>query len=120
MIALGVLSGGWWTFECGPAEVDISSALPTLVIAFKDSDFYVRAWAAQAVGNLGPGAASAVPALIELLTDDVEARGSACLALGQIGAAAKAALPMLHAALADTNESVRRFAARAILQIEGK
>lgn len=114
------LSGGWWQFECGPAKVDITPALPALVIAFRDSDFHVRAWAAQAAGGLGPGAASAVPALIELLTDDDEARGSACLALGKIGAPAEAALPALRAALADTSESVRRFAARAILQIEGK
>ena len=118
-LALMALNGGW-PFECGPAEVDISSALLALVTAFKDPDAHVRAWAAQAVGGLAAPAVSAVPALIELLKGDEGSRNSACLALGQIGPAARTALPALQAALADTSESVRRFAARAILQIEEK
>jgi HEAT repeat protein len=120
VLALFVLNGGWWQFECGPAKLDISLALPGLVSAFKDSDFYVRAWAAQAIGGLGAGAASAVPALIELLEGDEAPRVSACLALGKIGVAARAALPALRAALDDTDADVRRVAARAIQQIEQK
>jgi hypothetical protein len=121
VLALGVLSGGWWPFECGPAKVDISSALSTLVIAFRDPDRDVRAWAARAAGNMGPHAVGAVPDLIELLESaDEGARNSACAALGQIGPPAKAALPALRAALFDASPDVRRFAARAIQRIEQK
>jgi len=119
VLAFGVLSGGWWQFECGPAKVDISPALPTLVIAFKDPDPSVRGWAAQAIGNMGPRGAAAVPDLIELLQSaDEGSRNSACIALGQIGPLAKAALPGLRAALVDPSPNVRGFAARAIQRIE--
>ena len=118
-LAFGVLSGGWWPFECGPAKIDIRSALPALVVALGDSDPDVRAWAAQAVGDIGANAADAVPALTELLEKgDEGSRNSACMALGQIGPAAKAALPALRAALSDKSQDVRRFAARAIQRIE--
>jgi hypothetical protein len=118
-LALGALSGGWWHFECGKAKLDISSALPALVAAFEDSDSSVRAWAAQAVGNIGAGASAAVPALVRLLRNgDEGSRNSACLALGQIGPGAKAAVPALRKALNDRSDDVRRFAARAIQQIE--
>jgi len=118
-LVFGVLSGGWWQFECGPARMDIRPALSALVIAFGDSDPDVRAWAAQAVGNIGANAADAIPALIDLLKNgDEGSRNSACIALGQVGPAAKAALPVLRAALSDTSQDVRRFAARAIQRIE--
>jgi hypothetical protein len=117
-LAFGVLSGGWWPFECGTAKLDISSALPALVAAFRDSDSSVRAWAAQAVGNIGEGAASAVPALIGLLNNDEAARNSACFALGRIGPTAKAAIPALRRALHDPSPQVREFAARAIQKID--
>jgi hypothetical protein len=118
-LAFSVLSGGWWQFECGTAKLNISSALPALVAAFRDSDASVRAWAAEAVGNIGEGAAGAVLALIGLLNRDEGARNSACLALGRIGPAAKAAIPALRRALRDPNPHVREFAARAIQKIEG-
>ena len=94
--------------------------MPDLVIAFSDVDPFVRAWAAQAVGYIGPRAAGAVPALIELLNGDAASRGSACMALGEIGAAAESALPALRAALTDPDESVRRFAVEAIQRIQQK
>jgi len=118
-LAFGVLSGGWWPFECGTAKLDISPALPALVAAFKDSDSSVRAWAAEAVGNMGERAAGAVPALIGLLDKDEAARNNACFALGQIGPAAKAAIPALRRALHDSSSDVRGFAARALQKIEG-
>ena len=117
-LAFMALGGGWWPFECGKAKLDISSALPALVAASKDSDSNVRAWAAQAVGNIGEGSASAVPALVGLLSGDEASRNSACLALGRIGPAAKAALPALRRALNDPSPDVRKFAAQAIQKIE--
>jgi hypothetical protein len=118
-LAFGVLSGGWWPFECGPTRMDIRPALSALVIALGDSDADVRAWAAQAVGDVGADAVDAVPALTDLLKNgDEGSRNSACIALGQIGPAAKAALPALREALSDKSQDVRRFAARAIQRIE--
>lgn len=118
-LAFAVLGGGWWSFECGPTKMDISPALPALVVAIRDSDSDVRALAAQAVGGIGANAADAVPALTEILENgDEGSRNSACIALGQIGPAAKAALPVLRAALSDTSQDVRRFAARSIQRIE--
>ena len=117
VLAFGVLSGGWWQFECGPAKVDIRPALPALIAAFLDSDADVRAWAAQAVGNMGAGAADAVGPLTSLLTSgDAGARFSACMALGQIGRAAGAALPALRAALSD--RVLHGCAVRSIQRIE--
>ena len=116
-LALGVLSGGWWPFECGPAKLDIAAALPNLQVALSDPD--VRGLAAQTVGNIGEGAAASVPALIELLeTADDGTRISACIALGQIGAPAKVAIPALRTALGGTNPALRSSAARAIERIE--
>jgi HEAT repeat protein len=117
-LAFMAVGGGWWPFECGTARLDIRSALPALVAAFRDSDSSVRSWAAQAVGDSGEGAASAVPALIGLLDGDEGSRNSACIALGNIGPAAKAALPALRRALHDSSPDVQRFAARAIEKIE--
>jgi HEAT repeat protein len=114
-LAFGVLSGGWWHFECGPAKVDIQPALSGLVTAFRDPDDDVRAWAAQAVGNMGANAAGAVGPLIDLLaSSDAGSRLSACVALGHIGQAA--GLPALRAALSD--QALNRCAARSIQRIE--
>jgi HEAT repeat protein len=118
-LAFGVLGSGWWPFECGLTKMDISSALPSLVVALRDCDASVRALAAQAIGGISANAADAVPGLIALLENgDEGSRNSACIALGQIGQAAKAALPALRRALSDTSEDVRRFAAQAIQRIE--
>jgi hypothetical protein len=118
-LALHVLGGGWWRFECGQQRVEIGAALPMLVDALTDSDASVRAWSAQAIGGIGASAASAVPALITLLANDDEgSRNSACIALRGIGPAANAALPALQRARADPSSDVRRFAALAIESIE--
>jgi hypothetical protein len=118
-LALEVLGGGWWVFECGTARIDVLAALPAMVKALRDADSDVRAWSAQAIAGIGPNAADAVPALVELLKNDNEgSRSSACIALARIGPAARAALPALRAALADGSPDVRRFAAHAIQRIE--
>ena len=46
-------------------------AVPSLVKAIKSDCFYVRRAALDALGTLGPGAASAIPILIEFFKDPV-------------------------------------------------
>jgi len=116
-LVLNVLARG--SFDPG-SKVNIRSCLPALMKALGDNDADVRAWSAQAIGEIGPVAAEAVPALIALLRNpDVGSRNSAAIALRKIGPEAKAALPALREALSDPNEQVRRFAAIAIENIEG-
>jgi len=120
-LALGVLGGGWWSFDGARRKVDIGAALPTLIAALNDTDSLVRAWAAQDIGDIGPDAAVAVPALVTLLASgDEAARNSACIALRGIGPGARPALPALRIALSDPSADVREFAERAIKSIESQ
>lgn len=74
-----------------------------LVAPLKDKDdvFWIREKAMQALGEIGPDAAAAVPALIPLVTDYAKKRDdhrcshAAVVALGRIGPAAKSAVPVL-------------------------
>ena len=77
---LNVVIGAW--SELSHPELDIEPALTALVVAVGDADARVRQLAAQAIGTLGPRAVTAVPALVQLLTDsDVGSRNSACIGL---------------------------------------
>jgi HEAT repeat protein len=116
-LALTMLAGGW--YDLSWPKLNIKSVLPTLITALQDSDADVRAWSAQAIGQIGPDAAKAVPDLITLLSNpDEGSRNSACIALRFIGPAAKKALPELNRALSSPSKDVRRFAALAIDSIE--
>src|SRR4051812_28874887 len=62
----------------------------------KSKDAVLRADAISAIGEFGPAAVSAVPALTDLLGDQsYGARQQAAVTLGLIGPAAKAAIPAL-------------------------
>ena len=112
--------GGGYEEETKP-PLDTRAALPALIDALTDDDRDVRAWAAGAIGWMGPAAEPAIPVLVKLLRDPYEgARNNACIALGRIGPAAREALPVLREALNDPSRDVRRFAAIAIQRIEGK
>ena len=116
-LALNVLAGGW--YDLSWPKLDIKPALPALIAVLQDDDANVRAWSAQAIGDIGPDAAKAVPDLITLLSNPNEgSRNSACIALRNIGPAAKQALPILRKSLSDPSKDVRRFAALAIESIE--
>lgn len=116
-LALNVLAGGW--YDLSWPKLDIKRALPAMVAALQDSDSNVRAWSAQALGDVGSDAAKAVPDLITLLSNSDEgSRNSACIALRKIGPAAKEALPVLRRSLSDPSKDVRGFAALAIESIE--
>jgi HEAT repeat protein len=112
--------GGGYEEELKP-PLDTRAALPALIEALTDDDRDVRAWAAGAIGWMGPPAEPAIPALVKLLRDPYEgARNNGCIALEHIGPAAREALPVLREALNDPSRDVRRFAAVAIQRIEGK
>jgi HEAT repeat protein len=116
-LALGALAGTWW--DASVPRMNIRPLLGELTAALQDEDASVRAWSAQAIGEIGPDAAPAVPALIVLLANSDEgSRNSACIALRGIGPAAREALPALHKALEDPSVNVRRFAKGAIERIE--
>lgn len=111
-------AGGSW-YELPKPRLDLRPYLTALTAALGDADSRVRALSAQAVGVIGPGASSAVPALIALLAKpDEGSRNSACIGLAGIGPSARAALPALRQALSDPSADVRSFAARAISMID--
>jgi HEAT repeat protein len=79
--------------------------------ALKDDDRRVRLSAVTALGQIGPGAVNAVPALVQTLDDSSGQVRAAAVALGKVG---KAALPELVAALDAQQERVRLGAALAL------
>jgi HEAT repeat protein len=97
-------------------------AMNALVQALSDSSWYVRVPAADALGNIGPAAKSAVGALSDrLLSPDeqvVFVQRSLAQALGNIGPDAAAALPALERA--SEIHRVSYTAEEAIHKIKGE
>src|SRR5262249_25579170 len=84
-------------------------------LALLEANPKARVQAADALGEIGPGAAAAVPALVEALADrDVGVQLAVINALGRIG---KAAVPRLTEALGSAQETVRENAADALSRI---
>jgi HEAT repeat protein len=74
----------------------------------------------ELLGQMGPSAGRAVPALTKLLSDrDANARRQAIFALGRIGPAARPAVPQLLEQLRSPNLSVRQNVLNALLAIGG-
>ena len=75
----------------------------------------IRALAAEALGSMGAGAKSTVPALIRAARDDSElVRRYATATLGAIGPAADIAIgPLVELLVLDESEAVRDSAARS-------
>src|SRR5262249_4641781 len=83
-LVLNVLAVNW--FDQSQPRVNIRESLSAFVAALGNSDSNARAWAAQAIGEIGPDAVEAVPALVTLLRNgDEGSRNSACVALRKIG-----------------------------------
>jgi HEAT repeat protein len=80
----------------------------TEMLASKEVDERIKA--AHALGELGPDAGRAVPALTEILSDE-EVRETAAEALGRIGGLSRPAVRALKAALEDDDDSMRLKAA---------
>ncbi len=90
-----------------------SRGVPILVKVLKnDRDYTVRVVAAASLGEIGPAAKNAVPALVQALSEkDREMRKHAATALYMIG---PAAVPGLVEALRDNNQEVGVWAATAL------
>ena len=86
--------------------------------ALTDGSVQVRKMAASALGEIGPDARQAIPALIQALGDvDEGVRRRVALSLGEMGAEARSAAPALILTLRDGSSSVRRWAAAALGEI---
>jgi HEAT repeat protein len=93
-------------------QLDAAVSALTESIGRKDLDRPVRMAAIGALGAIGPGAETAVPALVRLLIDDdLRIPWKAKDALCQIGQWATQAVPVLIGALKDANINIRGRAA---------
>jgi HEAT repeat protein/lysophospholipase L1-like esterase len=99
--------------ELGRVGAEAVAAVPDLIGAASDPRPDVRWRAVWALGQIGPRASMAVPALRTALEDDA-LRWRAAEALGEIGPAALTAEPSLLALLHDSSSSVRWRAATAL------
>jgi HEAT repeat protein len=110
----------------GPAA---NGALPELISMLGDRAPEVRAFAAFAIGTIGPDAAPAIPALQRLITNSLSAnvqgqwkgedRGLAAYALGSMGPAAQRAVPQIELLRKDSDLFVRSAAEAAFVKIAG-
>jgi hypothetical protein len=93
--------------------------VPLLTRALLSHETAASQRAVQLLLELGPGAAIAIPDLIQALgDDDGNVRYMAARILGEIGPAAENAIPWLwHAAQQDERLTVRNASARAVRQI---
>jgi HEAT repeat protein len=101
------------------SEGQAEPILLTLRGELRESDPAIRFAAARALTLLGPDAAEAVPALVELLGSPHPAlRAVAAKALAGVGRAAKPAVPGLKAMLEDARPELRTLAADALSRID--
>ena len=92
--------------------------LAALCAALNQSDIEVRSIAEGALGDLGPKAKSAVPAIIQCVSGGTDING--VWALGSIGPDAKAALPILESKMRQEAGRERVYAAGAVWAIGGE
>jgi hypothetical protein len=109
-------------------EAEALLLTPRLIGLLQDSNKMVRLFSAGALGNIGPRASKAVPALILALNDNdlgpapgskVYVRAWTATALGKIGPAAASAVPTLQILLTDPDHNVRAPAGVALWKIHG-
>lgn len=108
-------------YALGQLGADARSAVPALLALVQNSDEtdVVRTHAIWALGRIGREPALVVPVLILFLKSPNDAlRSSAAFAVGGFRQDAKNAIPSLESLLDDTDESVRRWAAQSLQQIQ--
>jgi HEAT repeat protein len=115
---------------CGQLVEQSPAVVRTLIQALQDhaeanfgsprrGKFRVSLAAASSLGNLGPRAREAVPALAAALkSDEARLRHQAAFALGRIGPAARGAIPALKEALNDRDKDLRLIAEESLKKIQ--
>lgn len=93
-------------------------AVPHMVELLDENDWWLRAAAADVLGDLGTTASDTVPHLTRALDDEAEwVRRNAVEALGNIGPAAVEAVPALSRRLQDSESWIRHNAALSLGKI---
>ena len=93
-------------------------AVPAVAALLDDEAWWVRAAAADVLGDMGETACGTVPQLTGALNDEsVWVRRNAIEALGYLGPGAAAAVPALSRCLADTDSRVRHNAALTLARL---
>ena len=93
-------------------------AVPHMVELLDENDWWLRAAAADVLGDLGTTASDTVPHLTRALDDEAEwVRRNAVEALGNIGPAAVEAVPALSRRLQDSESWIRHNAALSLAKI---
>ena len=93
-------------------------AVPHMVELLGENDWWLRAAAADVLGDLGTTASDTVPHLTRVLDDEAEwVRRNAVEALGNIGPVAADAVPALSRRLQDSESWIRHNAALALAKI---
>ena len=93
-------------------------AVPHMVELLNENDWWLRAAAADVLGDLGTTASDTVPHLTRALDDEAEwVRRNAVEALGNIGPAAAEAVPALSRRLRDSESWIRHNAALSLAKI---
>ncbi len=93
-------------------------AVPHMVELLGENDWWLRAAAADVLGDLGTTASDTVPHLTRVLDDEAEwVRRNAVEALGNIGPAAAEAVPALSRRLRDSESWIRHNTALALAKI---
>lgn len=104
--------------QMGPSYTDSDIGLAALCAALNQPDIEVRSIAEGALGDLGPKAKAAVPALITCVSEGTDING--VWALGRIGPDAKAALPVLESKMRQETGRERVYEAGAVWTIGGE
>jgi HEAT repeat protein len=107
---------------CGKSAITLAGGKPVShwLQVVKDPDPRIRKNAVFKLGNIGPGEAAVLPAVIAALEDkEAAVRREAILALMKFGAAAKEAAPILiELRQHDRDALVRSHAANALKNLE--
>lgn len=94
-------------------------AVPKLRDLLKDKKGRIRKAAADALGNIGADAASALPDLaVAVMDKEATVRASVCVAIGKMGPRSKKVFSQLAMALADADETVQQVALEALDKLE--
>jgi len=107
--------------DLGNIGTNAAEALPAVIACMKnDKVYYIRAWAAAVVGDIGANEPDRiVPLLLETLnaTNNSALRVNSLASLGKFGEKGKAAIPLIVPCLKDEDPLVSAAADRAFHQI---